>query len=32
MSDMARMKQNYVCLWNKDQINEWLNELHNKKN
>lgn len=27
MSDMARMKQNYVCLWNKEQINEWLNEV-----
>ena len=26
MSDMARMKQNYVCLWNKQQIEEWLNE------
>ena len=24
---MARMKQNYVCLWNKDQIDEWLNEV-----
>jgi hypothetical protein len=24
---MARMKQNYVCLWNKEQINGWLNEV-----
>jgi hypothetical protein len=30
MSDMARMNQNYVCLWNKDQINEWLNENFNR--
>ena len=29
MSDMHRMKQNYACLWNKDQINEWLNENFN---
>ena len=27
MSDMARMKQNYVCLWNKEQIDGWLNEI-----
>ncbi len=27
MSDMARMNQNYACLWNKDQIDEWLNEV-----
>jgi hypothetical protein len=23
---MARMNQNYVCLWNKEQINEWIKE------
>jgi hypothetical protein len=21
---MAKMNQKYVCLWNKEQINEWL--------
>jgi hypothetical protein len=23
-SDMAKMNQKYVCLWNKEQIDEWL--------
>jgi hypothetical protein len=23
-ADMAKMNQKYVCLWNKEQINEWL--------
>jgi len=27
MSDMHRMKQNYACLWNKEQIDGWLNEV-----
>jgi hypothetical protein len=27
MSDMARMNQKYVCLWNKTQIDGWLNEV-----
>ena len=26
-SDMALMNQRYVCLWNKDQIDGWLNEI-----
>ena len=25
-SDMARMNQRYVCLWNKEQVEEWLND------
>ena len=25
-SDMALMNQRYVCLWNKEQINEWLTD------
>jgi hypothetical protein len=24
--DMARMNQRYVCLWSKEQIEEWLSE------
>ena len=24
--DMARMSQRYVCLWSKEQIEEWLND------
>ena len=24
--DMARMNQRYVCLWSKEQIEEWLND------
>jgi hypothetical protein len=24
--DMARMNQRYVCLWNKEQVEEWLND------
>ena len=27
MSDMALMRQKYVCLWNKDQIDGWLDEV-----
>jgi len=26
-ADMARLGQNYVCLWNKDQIDGWLHEI-----
>lgn len=25
-SDMARMKQKYVCLWSKEHVDEWLKE------
>ena len=25
-SDMARMNQRYACLWNKEQVEEWLND------
>lgn len=25
--DMARMKQKYACLWDKEQINRWINEV-----
>jgi hypothetical protein len=28
-SDMAKMNQKYVCLWNKEQIDGWLNESLN---
>lgn len=24
--DMARMNQRYICLWSKEQIEEWLND------
>lgn len=24
--DMARMRQRYVCLWSKDQVDAWVNE------
>ena len=24
MSDMALLKQNYACLWTKEQIDEWV--------
>jgi hypothetical protein len=24
--DMARMNQRYACLWNKEQVEEWLRE------
>jgi hypothetical protein len=24
MSDMALLKQNYACLWTKEQIDEWI--------
>ena len=27
MSDMALMRQKYVCLWNKKQIDGWLDEV-----
>lgn len=26
-ADMARMKQNYACLWSKEQIDEWMEQL-----
>ena len=26
-SEMARMQQKYICLWSKEQIDEWLKEL-----
>jgi len=32
--DMARLQQNYACLWTKEQVNEWItkqNELTNKQ-
>jgi hypothetical protein len=32
--DMARLHQNYACLWTKEQVNEWItkqNELTNKQ-
>lgn len=25
--DMARMGQNYACLWNKEQVDEWIKTL-----
>jgi len=28
-SDLAKMNQKYVCLWNKDQIDGWLRESLN---
>lgn len=28
--DMARLQQNYACLWTKEQINEWINENFNR--
>ena len=28
-SDMARMKQKYVCLWSKEEIDQWLSTLQN---
>ena len=31
-ADMARLKQKYTVLWNKDQIDGWLRELHDKTN
>lgn len=24
--DMTRMNQNYACLWNKEQVDEWVKE------
>ena len=27
MSDMALLQQNYACLWTKEQIDEWINEV-----
>ena len=27
MSDMALLRQKYVCLWNKEQIDGWLREV-----
>jgi hypothetical protein len=26
-SDMARLKQNYVCLWSKEHVDEWLKSV-----
>ena len=26
-SDMLRLKQNYICLWTKEQMDEWLKSL-----
>ena len=28
-SDMARMNQKYVCLWSKEEIDQWLSTLQN---
>lgn len=25
-SDMARLNQNYACLWSKEHVNEWIKE------
>lgn len=25
--DMARLRQRYVCLWSKEQVDAWVNEL-----
>jgi hypothetical protein len=27
MSDMALLKQNYACLWTKEQVDEWIKSL-----
>jgi len=29
-SDMALMRQRYACLWNKEQIDGWINENFNR--
>ncbi|NBS70130.1 VRR-NUC domain-containing protein [bacterium] len=26
-SDMARLRQNYACLWSKEEIKQWLSSL-----
>ena len=26
-SDMARLRQNYACLWSKEHVDEWINSL-----
>ena len=26
-SEMARLGQNYVCLWSKDHVDEWIKEV-----
>jgi hypothetical protein len=26
-AEMAKLNQNYACLWDKNQINEWKNKL-----
>lgn len=26
-AEMARLKQNYACLWNKEQIDEWVKSI-----
>lgn len=30
--DMERLIQRYACLWSKEQVDEWVYELHNEKN
>lgn len=27
MSDMALLKQNYACLWTKEQVDEWIKSV-----
>jgi hypothetical protein len=29
MSDMTLLKQNYMCLWTKEQIDEWIKTISN---
>jgi hypothetical protein len=26
-SDMARLNQNYVCLWSKEHVDEWIKDV-----
>jgi hypothetical protein len=28
MSDMALLKQNYACLWTKEQVDEWIKSVN----
>ena len=28
-SEMARLGQNYVCLWSKEEIDQWISTLQN---
>jgi|TARA_R110000868_G_scaffold346157_1_gene607184 hypothetical protein len=30
MSDMALLKQNYACLWTKEQVDEWIKRITTK--